>query len=597
MYREASIRSSHGVGREYMKRLAPSTQVTTSLEQEYLRLLARQSQRVPIPVFLVAAMIAGLAYGRIPTPLLAAWLALVVTLLVVRRAVLGRLPTLLHIAERRRLRFAVALSGINGVVHALSLGFFAFLPEFERALQSMLFVALCAGSVATTAGYRPVFLAYVLPMLVPLMLLWGISPGVAEVGWIQLSTAALIGLFIALVIALANDAFRLFRESFAIRLQQIELNDQLQKALEQAEAASNAKTRFLASASHDLRQPIHTLSLFGAALTLRPLDKQSREIAQHMNTALQVLASQLDALLDISKLDAGVVRVNATRFNLHDVLERVYNECLPGAREKRLHVTFVCPPAACIDTDQPLFERIVRNLLDNAIKYTDTGCIRLHVTHEGDDYVLAIADPGRGIPEAEQGRIFEEFYQLENPERDRTRGLGLGLAIVRRLTGLLQIEMDMESAPGHGTTFTLRLPVAQAAPAVAASAGKDETGPRALHVLVVDDEAGIRLGMKTLLEAMGCRATLVDGTQQAMAAVRAETPDLVLSDLRLRGDDSGIDTVRSIRELHPRMPAILISGDIAPDRLRQAEEAGIPLLHKPVPVEILKQAIAKTCQR
>ena len=574
---------------------SPAPGATTSLEHEYLVLLARQSRRVPMPVFLAAAMIAGLCYGRVPMAVLGGWLALVVTTLLARRYVLGRLPGLTHIAERRRLQIAIALSGINGVVHALSLSFFPLLPEFERALQSMLFVALCAGSVATTAGYRPVLLAYILPMLVPLALLWAGSPGVPEVGWIQLSTATLIAVFIGLVIALGNDAFRLFRESFAIRLQQIELNRQLQQALEVAETASAAKTRFLASASHDLRQPIHTLSLFSAALMLRPLDQQSREIAQHMNTALQVLATQLDALLDISKLDAGVVRVDATRFNLREVLERVHNECLPTATQKRLQLEFTCPANACIDTDQPLFERIVRNLLDNAIKYTDAGCIRLTVTRTNGEYTIAIADPGRGIPASEQSRVFEEFYQLENPERDRTHGLGLGLAIVRRLTGLLQIRMQLESEPGRGTTFTLRLPVALAPDATDADEGDTQT--RALHVLVVDDEAGIRLGMKTLLEAMGCRTTLADGTQQAVAAVRMDAPDIVLSDLRLRGDDNGIETVRAIRDLYPGTPAILISGDIAPARLRQAEEAGIPLLHKPVPVEILKQAIAKTCQR
>jgi len=558
-----------------------------------LRSLARQARRVPFPVFLAALMIAGLARDRVPTWILAAWLVLVVTALAVRWIVLGRLSQRADIPVKARLQAAIGLSAMNGIVHGLSLGFFAFLPEFERALQSMLFVALCAGSVATTAGYRPVFLAYVLPMIGPLTALWALSPGIAEVGWIEFSTAALSALLGVLLFALARDAFRLFSESFSIRLQQAELNRQLQVALEQAEAANRAKTRFLASASHDLRQPIHTLSLFGAALTMRPLDGQSREIAQHMNAALQALASQLDALLDISKLDAGIVRVNQSVIKLRGFLERMCKEFEPAARGKELQIAVECPRDSFVETDQSLFERVIRNLLDNAIKYTDSGRVSLRVTSEGSDLVIAVADSGRGIPEAEQTRVFEEFYQLDNPERDRSRGLGLGLAIVRRLTDLMRIRMEMRSLPGTGTTFYLTLPAVQHA-ASATDSKVAHPAPAALHVLVVDDEAGIRLGMKTLLEGMGCRATLAGGTLQAVAAARAERPDIVLSDLRLRGEDNGIKTVRAIRDLYPRMPAILISGDIAPDRLREAEEAGIPLLHKPVPVEVLKNAIAKS---
>jgi signal transduction histidine kinase len=270
-----------------------------SLEEELLALLARQARRIPVPVFLAALMIAALASDHVPGWVLAAWLCLVTVVLVVRWYVLGRLAELTAMPAARRLHIAIVLSGINGVAHGLSLGFFPFLPEFERALQSMVLIGMCAGSVATTAGYMPVLLAYLVPTLVPLSVLWAVSPGVAQRGWIESSTAALVALLGVILVALGKDALRLFRESFEIRLQQAELNRQLESALEQAEAANRAKTRFLASASHDLRQPIHTLSLFGAALSMRPLDDVSRDIAEHINTALQVLTSQLDSLLDI----------------------------------------------------------------------------------------------------------------------------------------------------------------------------------------------------------------------------------------------------------------------------------------------------------
>ncbi len=565
---------------------------TGSLEEELLRLLARQGRRVPIPVFLAAVMIAAMAYGRLPTALLAGWLVLVAIVLGVRWAVLGRLPALTAISAQNRLRIAIALSAINGATHGLSLGFFPYLPLYERAFQSMLLVTACTGSVATTAGYKPIFLAYVLPTLGPLVVLWAVSPGVANVGWIEISTAGVFALIGLILVALAGDAFRLFRESFEIRLQQAELNRQLRTALDQAEAANRAKTRFLASASHDLRQPIHTLSLFGAALTMRPLDHESRDIAKHMNTALQSLASQLDSLLDISKLDAGVVRVNRGPATLRPILERLHEEFAPRARGKGLRMDLECPRDALVDIDPLLLERILRNLLDNAVKYTGSGGVALRAERTAGGYDVTVSDTGRGIPEAEQPRVFEEFYQLDNPERDRTKGLGLGLAIVTRLADLMRIKMHMTSSPGRGTQFVLTVPEAASAAARTAEPTSTAAPLGALHVLVVDDEAAIRIGMKTLLEAMGCRATLADGTASALAAARADEPDLVVADLRLRGGDDGFETVRAIRKLYPQLRAILISGDIAAERLREAEAAGIPLLHKPVPFEILKREIA-----
>jgi signal transduction histidine kinase/CheY-like chemotaxis protein len=579
------------------KRIEQPFPIAVSFGQELLRLVARQARRVPIPVFLSTGVIAALAINRVPILMVSAWMVLVLTVLVIRWTVLGRLPTLTHIPERNRLRIVVGLAAMSGITHGLSLGFFPFLPELGRSLQSMIFVALCAGAVSTTAGYTPVFLAYILPMLVPLTALWALSPGSSEVGWVERSTSAWIAMSGVFTIALANEALRLFRESVAARQQQVELNRQLHAALEQAETASRAKTRFLASASHDLRQPIHTLSLFGAALTMRPLDYASREIAQHMNTALQMLASQLDALLDISKLDARVVRVNPTLIKLRSMLERVCKEFGPEAEAKGLEITLECPEDSFIETDQLLFERIVRNLLDNAIKYTDAGGVTLRVTREEKTFSIAVTDSGRGIPEAERARIFEEFYQIDNPERDRTKGLGLGLAIVRRLADLLEIKLDMTSTLGTGTCFCLTIPASVGAATAAIRASVSHETPASLHVLVVDDEVGIRVGMKTLLEGMGCRATLADGTEQALAAAQTERPDIVLSDLRLRGADNGIEAIGALRRLYPDLSAILISGDIAPERLREAEDAGIPLLHKPVPIETLKQAIAKAGRR
>jgi CheY-like chemotaxis protein len=290
------------------------------------------------------------------------------------------------------------------------------------------------------------------------------------------------------------------------------------------------------------------------------------------------------------------MRVNLASVNLRGFLERMREEFRPAAHAKGLELTLRCLHDAMVDTDRTLLERIVRNLLDNAIKYTDKGSICMEVSRQNGAYTMSVRDTGRGIHEAEQARVFEEFYQVDNPERDRTKGLGLGLAIVKRLTDLLRIRMDMTSRPGEGTQFRLTMRAAESAQDALAEAAPADARPIAAHVLVVDDELEIRIGMRTLLEQMGCRATLADSTQAAVAAAREAKPDLVLADFRLRKGDDGITAVRAVRALYPSMPAILVSGDIAADRLLEAEKAGITLLHKPVPGDTLKRAIAEAVE-
>jgi signal transduction histidine kinase len=573
------------------------SRIPTSLQDELIWMHARQTRTTPVHLSLLAVFLTLPLFGRVPTWMVVGWFGLLLAtsaIVLWTRWIRLRRPRRADIPRRKRMSLSVTFSVAYGIILALPLGFFPYLSESERLLESMVLVSIWYGGAFNTAGYLPAFLAFTLPSFTALVTWWVFSPGTSEDGSFHYMVAATVLFFWAgSCLVLSRAAFHWTRESFAMRMRQAELNRQLQAALEQAEAASRAKTRFLASASHDLRQPIHTVSLFGAALSMRPLDAESREIAQHMNTAVHVLAAQLDALLDISKLDAKVMRVEPVQIKLHDILQRLDEEFEPAARAKGLTLILDCPDDGFIETDQLLFERVIRNLLDNAIKYTDTGRVSVRVVNDGTDFGISIEDTGRGIPESEQTRVFEEFYQLDNPERDRRRGLGLGLPIVRRLTELLKIDLDMDSAPGRGTRFSLRLPAVEPAPRAVVPAVPEPETPRDLQVLVVDDEAEVRLGMKKLLEGMDHRVTLADGTAQALDQARACKPDIVFSDLRLRGEDNGIETIRAIRTLYPAMPALLISGDIAPARLREAEAAGIPLLHKPVPVEALRQALAK----
>jgi signal transduction histidine kinase/ActR/RegA family two-component response regulator len=429
-------------------------------------------------------------------------------------------------------------------------------------------------------------------MILPLTWTWAqeLSRQLDGRPWWQGPPLVLTALFMiygALLIVLARDTWRMFRNSFESRRQ-------LQAALDTAESANRAKTRFLASASHDLRQPMHTLSLFAAALSMRPLDDRSRAIAQQMNQALQALSSQLDVLLDVSKLDAGIVEASAADVDIRALLGRLRDEFEPAALRKGLALRAECPPSARAHTDALLLDRVLRNLLDNALKYTLHGEVVLRAGPAPDGRLqLEVVDTGPGIAAEEHERVFEEFYQLGNAERDRRQGLGLGLSIVRRLAELLGLGLRMHSAPGAGTRFCMSVAAATALPAAPAGPGIALPTLAGLKVLVIDDEEAVREGMRTLLEAYGCRVSLAGGTAGALKAAAEAPPDLVLADFRLREHDDGLLAVRQLRAQHPGLPALLVSGDTAPERLREARAAGLPLLHKPVAAEVLVLAIHK----
>jgi signal transduction histidine kinase len=575
-----------------MTQTGKSLEPADSFESQLVSLVGKQPRRMFVPLFLSILLIAGMASRTTPMPWILAWLAFATAVMLVRVYVQSP-SNLVSLAPARRLHFTVALVGLSGITHGLSLFFFPRMSLFEQAVLSMMLVGLAAGSVATAAGYRPIFLAYIVPTLGPLAVLWALSPELRDVGWVQGLMSLLIILFAFVLDALARDTFRVLRESYEIRLERAALNRELRSALDTAEAANRAKTRFLASASHDLRQPMQTLSLFAAALAMRPLDERSRDIAHNMNEALQDLTAELDALLDVSKLDAGTVKPQVGAFALRPVLARIAEVFNPAALDKKVQLTLRCAEDIWVRTDRKLLDRVIRNLVENAIKYTDTGSVTIDVSKQGTACLLAIADTGCGIAESEQGRVFEEFYQIRNPERDRRRGLGLGLAIVKRLVELLQLQLSMKSVAGEGTQFTLTLPAAPMTLAPAPHGHDEQPASHAVKVLLLDDEEGVRRGMKALLEESGSDVALAAGVDEALAILKEGPVDVLIADFRLRGADNGLEAIKLMRYIQPDLPAILMTGETAPERLREAHDAGIPVIHKPVMPQLLMREIQK----
>jgi signal transduction histidine kinase/CheY-like chemotaxis protein len=572
------------------RRNDPATPQDGTITDEYLRVLATQASRVPIPVFIVAVIITSMAASYYSALVWGSWLVIITTILLARWRILTRLPSMQDVSIHQRERIAVSLSLANGLAHGASLLFF---PEFtlaERSILTLMLAGLTTGAVGTTAGHLKTYLAFTLPVIIPLAIAWGVTPVPGGNTLTQLGLPVLLLFFGLVLIGLAKEYSAFFIESFQIRNQQTEMNERLQAALDDAVSANEAKTRFLASASHDLRQPIHALSLFTGALMRRKHSAETTEILSHLNTAVENLSTQMSTLLDMSKLDAGIVESHPAPLDLQACLEQLRLEFSAEAAEKQLQLELVGNRPAHVMTDSEHFDRIMRNLLSNALRYTDKGSIRIELAPDGTDWAITVRDTGRGIPKEEQQRIFDEFYQVDNPHRDRTQGLGLGLAIVKRLTSLLEIRIELASQEHVGTAITLRLPKYDYQ-----ATGRDEKSPdislEGVRILCVDDEIEVRAALEALLKDMGCPVQSAEGTEHAVARARDDKPDILIADLRLAHGDDGIRTIRAVREIHPGLPALLITGDTAPDRLNLAKETGITLLHKPVSSEELTRAI------
>ncbi|MES0872615.1 ATP-binding response regulator [Sinimarinibacterium thermocellulolyticum] len=565
-----------------------------SLHGELVQLIATQARRIPVERYLTSALLAALLCVYLPPLIPIAWAVLVLGVIALRTQLLHRLAEDGTRSDADKLREIAWLFWLSGAVQVLVVAAFAFVPVVVGAVITIYVVGVCSATIHATAGYKPICRPYTLIMMLPVALAWALAPNLAVSTLERTVFGALTLIYITTMLSHARGLHEVFEESWRIRLQRIELNRKLREALDKAESANQSKTRFLASASHDLRQPIHALSLFSGSLLLRPMDERTAAIARQIDQAVQSLASQLDALLDISRLDAGVIECAISTVDLHLVLSQLAAEFRPQAENRKLRLELRCEPGLMVRTDPTLFQRILRNLLSNAIKYTERGSVELFAARNGRRCRVSVRDTGPGIPESEHARIFEEFYQLHNPERDRSKGLGLGLAIVRRLTELLGVELGLESAPGAGSCFYIELPIARAAD-VAVPEGNmanDLNTPR-IQVLVVDDEEAIRVGMKTLLEEMGFDVEVAASTDAAIDVTRRYRPSIVLADFRLRGSDSGMRTIEALRMVWPDLPALLVSGDTAPDRLREARKAGIELLHKPVAAQTLRDAILK----
>ncbi|MEN3112619.1 ATP-binding protein [Uliginosibacterium paludis] len=368
---------------------------------------------------------------------------------------------------------------------------------------------------------------------------------------------------------------------------------QLRERTEEAERANLAKSRFLASASHDLRQPMHALGLFIADLSRKEHSPDTRMLIERIAASAEAMENLLDSLLDISKLDAGVVSSSPRGFALGPLFERIGNDYTHAAKERGLRLR-VRPTSLWIHSDPLLFERILINLVGNALRYTPQGAIMVTARRRGGHVLIEVRDSGVGIAQENQSSIFVEFVQLDNPARDRSKGLGLGLAIVRRLADLLYHPITLRSAPGRGSVFGVMVPMADAETSKVPQ-GLQEQDLLGRIIVMVDDDALAQESLAGLLRAWGCFVVASDSLASALDALEEMEvePEMVISDYRLPGPHTGLDIIARMRErFGATLPALLLSGDTGPETLQEATARQVPLLHKPVRPAKLRAALS-----
>ncbi|HYD29433.1 MAG TPA: ATP-binding protein [Azospirillaceae bacterium] len=364
-----------------------------------------------------------------------------------------------------------------------------------------------------------------------------------------------------------------------------------------AERANRAKSRFLAAASHDLRQPFQAMGLLLHLLLARLQGRQPElEIAQRLHEALTAGEGLLRSLLDISTLEAGIIQPQIVRLPIGELLARLARELEGQAADKGIALRVV-PCTSEVLSDPVLLERIIRNLLVNALRYTEKGGILLGCRCQSSRVRIEVWDTGPGIPPDKLQSIFEEFFQVGNPERDRRRGLGLGLAIVERTATLLGHRTGVRSVLGQGSVFWVEVPRAEVGGQPCPSGQPTETvEPTGSVIAVVEDDPEQLTALRLMLESWGCSVVAASSPDEALAGIGnlPSRPDAIISDFRLRGGLTGLDAIREIREdANAALPAIVITGDTDPQRLKQVSQSGCLLLHKPFKPEELRAALQR----
>lgn len=499
-------------------------------------------------------------------------------------------PPALHKTISKATRYLYVFGSLlSGIAWASALHFLDPTSLADLLLISMALVGVMAGGISVLSYLVESYSAFSLPIA-------------ASVGYSFFTTGSevteLLGYMLLLFVISCLYFSRVFnkvlKETLLLQHKNDELLLEIKQEKEIAEQANLAKSKFLAAASHDLRQPLHALSLLFEAVKETKSNSTRETLYPKIDTSIDALSSLFNSLLDISKLDAGIVKPTITTFSLKRVIDSIVGQYEPEAKKNGLKLRVHCNDAI-VRSDRVFIERTLINLLSNAIRYTNTGGILISCRSRNDSILLQVWDTGIGIDHDEIHAVFNEFHQLHNPQRDRKQGLGLGLSIVKRLCDLLGCKVELNSMLGTGTTVSVLLPKGNQADIQAL----DEFEPKqkweltGFRVLVIDDDDEVLKATSVLLKNWGCLVVAANSSTQALELARStEAPDFIISDLRLPGKINGIHLVDQILDMYNiSIPAILITGDTDTDRILLTQKSGYKILHKPIKPAQLRTAM------
>ena len=553
--------------------------------------MAEQSRGVRWQVVLPTLVIAALVWRSIPYQFVAVWAVAVLLSRELRSHALSRLAVEHSSPLPQRLARATGWTALVGVCRGAAALFIGHGDVALDAVLTMILVSWGAGAVHTSATVKAAHRAYVLPVYVPTCIMW-----LSAQTWLGASVAALV---LALLVMQLRQAKRA-EQDFVVTTRTSLKNELLEECLaserqelasarDAAVRASLDKSRFLATASHDLQQPLQALALNSGELTRMALPAEAKTLAVEMTQCVEHLRSLLGDLLEVSKIDAGAVVAQPRNVRLNLLVSAVAASFRAAASSKGIGLTVDCPAELNVVSDPDLLRRMLFNLVDNAVKFTSSGSVVIKAEEHHGTVELSISDTGLGIGEQDQALIFEDLVQLNRTGDEQPAGHGLGLGIVRRAARLLGTQVGVESKLGSGSTFRwmmvsspFEIAEGQGIDLVAALDGR--------RVILLDDDPMVRGAYANSLSKLGAIPHLASTIEQSLAF--APVADVALVDLRLANGEDGFDAISQLRALRPALPVVMLTGDMGTSVSSRALLHDITLLRKPIDVATLSRALS-----
>ena len=571
------------------------TSIEQEVQNERVKVLYQHSNTSLLGLLILSIAIFYYFWGKVEQALIVVWFAaLLVT-------ITGRIVLFWRFNKISNTDFSATkwnwFFTAGSVLSATILGSSAPLFIDFSAPNSAIFLTLVmsgtvAGAMAALSSFLPAFYLFSLVCLAPLAYQFYDQGGELYI------FSAFIILFLIMFSSYARNMHATLTTSIRQRFENLELLEKLTEQTQIAEKANIDKSRFLATTSHDLRQPLHSLGLFLHVLKEKLNTSEQKQLMIQTEKSQRVLSEQLNTIIDITRIDAGELSVNKQPFQLKDFIAEVVDEFSLSSKKVNCHISMQVTNDWC-NTDKVLLARIVRNIISNVIQHCPGATLLIESQRRENNIELLFIDNGPGLEETDQEIVFSEFYQLNNPERDRNKGLGLGLSIVKRLSKLLNIDLKLSSQKNKGCTFSITLPIYITELSTQSADTQTETENKldvaGLFIVVVDDESENLEAMRAVLTSWQCELLLAKTEDELMKEFFSSdypAPDMLLIDYRLREGRTGFEVIEAVRHHFGKtIPAAIITGDTTLDLESTLTTEDCKILYKPMATEDLKKLL------